>query len=267
MDILFIAFFASTLSSLAGLTGGFLLLWKEGLARRWSLLLVSFAAGTMLGAAFLDLLKEALGNAAEPTALLPYLLAGILLFFLIEKFLIFHHHMHRTEVEGTHDHETIHEEQIASRQKVLRSLVIFGDATHNFIDGIIIAATFSVSIPLGVITSLAVFFHELPQEIGDFSILLHSGMTKKRVALWNLLGALVSPIGTVVGFYALSFFTNIQLPMIAVAAGGFIYIAGSDLIPEINHETRWRHILTQVVLLFLGIAAIWFVGTLLPEGG
>lgn len=262
MTNIFFIIAVTALSSIAGLVGGFLLLWKEYLARRWSLALVSFAAGTLLGAAFLDLLNEAVELSPEPGTLLPYALAGLLLFFLIERSLLFHHHMHREENEIG---EEPRDHAVAARRAVIRPLIIFGDAIHNLLDGVIIAATFTISPSLGFVTLLAVFFHELPQEIGDFAILLHSGMRRKRIILWNILGALVSPIGAVIGFYAVDAFRSIELPVLAFAAGGFIYIAGSDLIPEINHESRARNILAHVGLVILGILVIWFVGRIFPE--
>lgn len=261
---------ASTLTSLAGLAGGFFLLWKERLAYRWASLLVSFAAGTLLAAAFLDLLPEAIGESQNPASLFSYVLGGVLLFFLIEKSLLFHHHTHRhasyEEGASTLEHERFHAIEDDARRQTIRPLIIFGDAIHNFIDGVIIAATFAVSPALGVPTALAVFFHELPQELGDFGILLHSGMNRKRIALWNILGALVSPIGAIVGIFALEAFEGIELPLIALAAGGFIYISAADLIPEIHHETKPRKIVSQVLLLFLGIAVLVLSGALFPEG-
>lgn len=270
MGNLTIILFASTLTSLIGLAGGFFLLWKERLAYRWSSLLVSFAAGTLLAAAFLDLLPEAVGESDDPARILLYALWGILLFFLIEKSLLFHHHTHRHEdqYEETADaleHERLHEVSGDARKATIRPLIIFGDAIHNFIDGVIIAAAFSVSTHLGLIAALAVFFHEIPQEIGDFGILIHSGLGRQRVAWYNLFGALVSPIGSLVGFYTLGAFASIKLPLLALAAGGFVYIAAADLIPDIHRESRPRRIVGQVILLFLGIAILWLVGTLLPE--
>ncbi|MBI4414751.1 MAG: ZIP family metal transporter [Candidatus Kerfeldbacteria bacterium] len=255
----------TTATSLAGLAGGFLLLWKGRAVARGSLWLVSFAAGSLLAAAFLDLLPEALSESDEPVGLMPWVLGGLLLFFLIEKFLLFHHHMHRNE-EGDESSTSLHhDDHHAARRAILRPLIIFGDAIHNFLDGVIIAATFLVEPAAGFAVALAVFFHELPQEIGDFGILLHSGMQRRRIALWNVLGALVSPIGALIGYYALESFGQFELPLIAAAAGGFIYIAGSDLIPEINHEARARNIVSQVLMLLVGIAAIWLVGRVLPE--
>lgn len=247
-------------TSVLGLAGGFFVLWREASTKRLVHLLVSFGAGGMIGATFLELLPEAIakGTAADQTLI--FMLLGIVVFFLIEKFLVWHHHSH------THDtgEDTHHPSHLLGR--TVRPLIIVGDALHNFLDGAVIAVAFLLSPHLGVITALAVFVHELPQEIGDFSILIHSGMSKRAVAVWNVLGALVSPLGAAVAFLASARFQSVEVPLLAFAAGNFIYIALADLLPAMQHQTRLRQSAGQVFLLLTGIAAIWLFGRLLPEG-
>ncbi|MEK7637435.1 MAG: ZIP family metal transporter [Patescibacteria group bacterium] len=246
------AILASVLSSILGLAGGFFLLWKDRATRKFSGLFVSFAAGALLGAAFFDLLTEAVHDAPEKiTSTFAWVVGGFLFFFLIEKLLLWHHHSHA-------------EEHHAEHQSVLAPLILIGDGIHNFIDGTIIAATYLVSPALGTTTALAVFFHELPQEIGDFSIMLHAGWSRKNVALWNFLGALVSPFGAGVTILVSQHIQGLILPLIGIAAGNFIYISAADLIPEIHREKRVGRMALQFSLLVLGILTIVGFGKLFP---
>lgn len=237
------AILASTLSSLLGLTGGFLLLWQHHGVKRFSHYFVSFAAGALLGAAFFDLLVEAIeGHPDNVPGVFAWVMAGFLLFFLIEKLLLWHHHSHREEDEDTHPG--------------LAPLIIAGDVIHNLIDGSIIAGAFLVNPGLGIATAIAVFFHELPQEIGDFSIMIHGGMSRRSVALWNILGALVSPLATAVTLLVATRIDNITLPLIGLAAGNFIYIAAADLVPEIHREKKALKMVWQFLLLVAGLLTI-----------
>lgn len=238
---------ASLVGSVFALVGGALLLTKENLAKRFSLVLVSFAVGALLGAVFFDLLPEALeGN--DPQGIFVFVILGLLSLYLFEKGLKWYH---------CHDKETcdIH---------TFSSTVLVGDAIHNFIDGIIIALSFSLSTEAGVATTIAVFFHEVPQEIGDFGVLLHAGYTKSKVLFYNFLTALTTPIGAIIGYLALPFINDLLPQLIALAAGSFIYIAVSDLMPELRHKAKGAD-LVHLVPIFLGILIIWGVGTVLPE--
>ena len=170
------------IAGLLGFVGGILLLWKESSTKKFSADLISFAAGTMLGAVFFDLLPESVEMAGRPA--FPLVLLGMLIFFLIEKFLILYH-CHETGVCEFHG------------LKTARPLVLLGDSVHNFLDGVIIATSFLVSVPLGIVAAIAELAHELPQEIGDFSILLRGGMKKGRVLLWNFISELASLAGGV----------------------------------------------------------------------
>lgn len=252
MSIALAAILASSLSSLLGLLGGFGILAGRGTIMRWSKYLVSFAAGALLAAALFDLLPEAIEEFPDSiTTIFLWVFTGFLIFFLIEKFLLWHHH--------THPHG-MHEETPA-----LARLMIVGDALHNAIDGLVIGAAFLVNPALGVTTAVAVFFHELPQELGDFSIMLHSGMKPSRVAFWNVFGAIVSPIATGIALLVGGQTQALELPLLGVAAGSFIYIASADLVPQIHQERRFRPTLVQVMMLILGAAAIIGVGIVIPE--
>ncbi len=178
-------------------------------------------------------------------------LIGILLFFVLERFIHwFHHHHHH------HDKE---EKEL----KPVVPLVIFGDGVHNFIDGVVIGATFLVDIRLGIITMLAIVVHELPQEIGDFGILLHEGVKKSKIFLYNLLSQLTAVIGGVLTFFIGSTIDGILPYLIAGTSGFFIYIALSDLIPDIHNENKKGFALIETVLLFVGISVIWLSLTFL----
>jgi zinc and cadmium transporter len=235
-------------SSILGLSGGILLLYKRKFTYKISFYLVCFAAGTLLGAAFLDILPEALTIGNKETIFI-YTLIGILSFFFIEKFLIWHHH-------HTYGAKEIHS---------LNYMIIFGDTLHNFIDGMIQAATFLVSLPLGIVTFLAVLFHEIPQEIGDFSLLLYGKMEKIKIILYNVLSALVALLGAVVAYFFVNSVQSLTTPLLAFAAGGFIYIAASDLIPETKKESRLKRSILQIILLVIGILAIWLTGKIFVE--
>lgn len=207
-------------------------------------LFLSFAAGTLLTVAFTDLLPEAveafeesLGGHAIDTAML-WVLGGFLAFFSIEK-LIFWYHCHEEKCE-------VHRSA---------SMIIIGDTLHNFLDGIAIAAGFLVSVPVGIATTVAVFFHEIPQEVADFSVLLSRMRTRVAVAV-NSISALASIAGALVAYF---FATHIEgaLPaLLAITAGGFIYIPAADLIPEIHKETRRSQMVRQFAAFLIGCASI-----------
>ncbi len=238
---------ASLIGSVFALVGGVILLTKENFAKRISLVLVSFAVGALLGAAFFDLLPEAL-EGGESQNIFIFVILGLLALYLFERGLKWYH-CHDQEVCNVHTFSTT---------------ILVGDAIHNFIDGVVIALSFSLGFEVGVATTIAIFFHEVPQEIGDFGVLLHAGYTKTKVFFYNFLTALTTPIGAVLGYFALPYVHKFLPQMIAFAAGSFIYIAVSDLMPELRHKTKGAD-LAHLVPIFLGILIIWGVGTFLPE--
>ena len=224
--------------SLVSLVGVFALSVREEIMRKYIFLLVSFAVGALLGDAFIHLIPEAFEVFENPLHASLLIIAGILLFFIFEKFLHWHHH--GDDVGTDHVHP-------------VGKLVIFSDSVHNFIDGLIIGASFLVSVPLGMATTLAVILHEIPQEIGDFAVLLHAGYTRTR-ALWlNFLSALASVLGALVAFAVGEVgesFINAILPL---AAGGFIYIAVADLMPELHKTKKVSQSVLQILSLILGV--------------
>ncbi len=233
---------ASLIGSFFALIGGTILLIHERTAKRLSLVFVSFAAGSLLGAAFFELIPESL-ETLDPTLMALGVIAGIIALFLFEKGLKWYH---------CHDRETCDLHTFSGS-------VLAGDTIHNFIDGVIIALSFSVSPAAGVATTIAVFFHEVPQEIGDFGVLLHSGYAKRRIVMLNLMTALATTVGALAGYFALPFLTSALPYLLAFAAGSFLYISISDLIPELRHRTRGNEF-WHVIAMLLGLASIWFVG-------
>lgn len=245
------------IGSIGALIGGLILISKEKFALKISHFLASFAAGTLLGTAFLDLLPEAAHHAEEAehgeVNIFLWTLIGIVLFFFIERFIHwFHHH------EEQHDHE--------KESKATIPLIIIGDTVHNFLDGVVIAATFLVSIPLGIITTFAVAAHEIPQEIGDFGLLLHKGMKRKKIIYVNILSAAAAFAGALLTYF-LGDTIEGSLPIfLAITAGFFIYIAASDLIPEIHYEKRKGFAIIESLLLVLGIIVIMVSVSFLEHG-
>ena len=220
--------------------------------------LVSFATGALLGAALLGLIPHAvLGAGTERVHEVGIaLIAGIALFFVLEKFLLWRHchddHCDEHTV-GHHDHEHAHDQ---ARRKASGSLVLIGDALHNVLDGVLIAAAFLTDLHLGIVTAIAIMAHEIPQEVGNFAVLLHSGVSRRRALALNLLTSLSAVVGGVVGFFALKA-SLAALPFaLAVAAASLLYVAVADLIPGLHRRVDPRSSITQVLLIGFGIAII-----------
>lgn len=243
----------STLGSLISMSGGLLLISREDLAEKVSRLAAPFAAGALLAAAFIDLLPRATEEGGS--RIFTWVLAGMILFFLLERFVLEFHHQH------THAHDP---DEAPEMKDAAVPLIVLGDAVHNFIDGVVIAGTFLVSIPLGMVTTLAVAAHEIPQEIGDFGLLLHRGVSKKRVLLYNLFGGMATVVAAVLTYFVGARIAVVLPSFIALTAGFFIYIAASDLIPEI-HRNRGKRTagIVDTALLFVGIAVVWAAVSLL----
>ncbi|MAF99325.1 MAG: ZIP family metal transporter [Nanoarchaeota archaeon] len=210
------------------------------------LLLVSLSAGTLLGGAFLHLIPESVENGFTVTVSL-LILSGVVIFFLLEKFI----HMHRgaTSHAGHHDSPLVHE----SHKHHIGVLNLAGDGLHNFLDGLIIAGSYLVSVPAGIATTIAVVLHEVPQEIADFGVLLYAGFSKKKALLFNFLSATVAFVGAGVGLLLGAQTESFVTFILPFAAGGFIYIAGSNLIPELHKETDFSESLGHIIALLAGI--------------
>ena len=219
----------------------------------WVPALVSFAIGTLLGAVFLEILPHAIGSAGNLQALLATVLAGILGFFVLEK-LVLWRHCHIEDCEA-HDH---HADPNDSGRSGL--MIIIGDGFHNFVDGILIAAAFLQSTELGVVTAAAIIAHEIPQEIGDFVILLHSGYSKLAALALNLLSSLAMLVGALLAYFTLQVAQEWIGTVLALAAASMIYVAVADLIPGLHRRPELRATAQQVGLIALGVALIWVVG-------
>src|SRR4051812_39416678 len=228
--------------------------------------MVSFATGALLGAALLALIPHAvLGAGSERVHQVGIaLIAGIALFFVLEKFLLWRHchddHCDEHTVSG-HDHGHAHgpaRDHEGARRKASGSLVLVGDALHNVMDGVLIAAAFLTDVHLGIVTALAIMAHEIPQEVGIFAVLLHSGVSRGRALLLNLLTSLTAVIGGVVGFFALETAQQLLPFALAIAASSLLYVAVADLIPGLHRKVDPRSSIMQVLLLSLGVAVITF---------
>jgi zinc and cadmium transporter len=205
--------------------------------------LVSFSVGALLGDAFIHLLPEAFEQAGEAT--LPVslsVLVGILVFFVLEK-VVHWHHCHHSEEECENVHHV----------KVFGIMNLLGDGVHNAIDGLVIAGSFLVSIPLGIATTIAVVFHEIPQEISDFGVLLHAGFSSRSALFFNFLSALTAFVGAVLVIGLNNSIAGLETLLLGFTAGGFIYIAGVDLVPELHKERKLGHILAQFVFIVFGM--------------
>ncbi|MGA9666495.1 MAG: ZIP family metal transporter [Gallionella sp.] len=226
----------------------------------WVNSLVSYAIGALLGAAFLEILPEALKSRASVTVVSGAVLGGILLFFTLEKLLLWRH--------CHHDHCEAHDPAEPGKpgdHGRSGTMIMVGNTFHNFVDGIIIAAAFLADVHLGIVTALAIIAHEIPQEVGDFMILLHSGYTKAQALLLNLVSSLATLLGGVLAYYALRSMQNVVPVLLAFAAASMIYVAVADLIPGLHKRTTLRDTLEQVSLIALGISSIVLVQFLVSE--
>ncbi|TRW91415.1 ZIP family metal transporter [Candidatus Methylobacter oryzae] len=226
---------------------------------------ISFAIGALLAVAFWGLIPEAF-SAIKPEqfqSLSGTILAGVLGFFVLEKLLIWRHcHSGDCEAHGDedeHGHEHVHAHAHSHSHGMARSagaLIILGDGIHNFVDGVLIAAAFLTDVQLGIVTSLAVAAHEIPQEVGDFAILLHSGYSKSKALFYNMLASLTTVLGGVLAYFGLEDLHD-KLPyFLALAASSFIYIAVADLIPSLHKKTDTKTSLQQIALIAMGVLLI-----------
>jgi len=233
--------------SLISIVGIFTLSMKDKLLKRIILVLVALSAGALMGGAFLHLIPEAIETCSMENLnnLFLEVLLGFSLFFVIEK-IVHWRHCHDVDCK-------IH------NVKSFGYMNLIGDSIHNFIDGLVIAAAFMDDINLGISTSIAIASHEIPQEIGDFGVLLHSGMEKRKAILMNFLAASTVILGGIVGI-VISSRISVFVPMVLpIAAGGFIYIASSDLIPELKNVSDLRKSFETFIVFTLGIALMWAV--------
>jgi len=235
---------ASIIVSLISFVGVITLLLKEDLLNEILLLLISFSAGALIGGAFLHLIPEAIEKSAHGPVYL-FVIMGFILFFILERYLHWRH-CHEGKCE-------IH---------TFTYLNLVGDGVHNFIDGLIIGSSFVVNINFGIATSFAIIMHEIPQEIGDFGVLVYGGLSKSKALFYNFLSAITAILGTVIGFALANVsdgFIKILMPM---AAGGFIYIASCDLIPELHKQQDIKKATLSMIVFIFGVAFMYLAAAM-----
>ncbi len=285
--ILWIVVFTALGGVLSVLAAGVFLLFSAAIRASLLAPLVSFAIGAMLGATFLGLLPEALAH-PEPgaRAVTVTVLFGLLVFFLLEKAVIWRHcHVDECDAHGSvsvaHDSGAAHHnhseaghshgamarfgaQQVEHARRLAGGqLILIGDGIHNLVDGVLIAAAFMADVQLGIVTAIAVIAHEIPQEVGDFAILLNSGYDRARALWYNLLSSLTSIVGGVIAYFSLSFADQAVPYVLAVAAASFLYIAVADLIPGLHRRPEPGVTAQQILLILLGVGTIALTGQIL----
>ena len=244
LQIWLYSFISVIVVSLISLVGVLTLALNIDRLKKILIFFVSFSAGALLGGAFLHLLPEAIEEVRYCPRLAFLLISGIFIFFVLEKYVHWRH---------------CHEPECLEHPHHLGKMNLIGDGLHNLIDGLIIAGSYLVSIPLGLATTIAIIFHEIPQEIGDFGVLLHSGFSKAKAIVFNLLSASLAILGVVIGLIlgqSISSFTAYILP---IAAAGFLYIATADLIPELHKETKASKSIIQLISFIVGIIVMYLL--------
>lgn len=236
----------SLIGGLFSLLGGLFLLWRIDLVQKVITPLLAFAAGAFLGVSFLDLLPEAVEMVEEPHGVFIAALVGFLVFFVLERALM---RFHSKRDEHEHSEHT----------ESLPLLVILGDCIHNFLDGIVIALAYIANPALGLVTALGVAAHEIPQEIGDFGVLLSQGWSRRKVIAVNILQSLLTIPGALLGYYAGQALEGYLPYLLAGTAGIFLYIAASDLVPEIHHRTGHRNFYRVVISLIASVLVIAYL--------
>lgn len=242
MSIVYI-FVSVAVVSLISLVGALYLFLSKNLLEKILLYLVAFSVGALFGDVFIHIIPAVTEKAGFTFSVGAFFLGGLLLFFVMEKF-IHWHHCHRAE----HSHV-----------RPFAYINLLGDGLHNLLDGMIIAGSFLASVPIGIATTIAVVLHEIPQEMGDFGVLLHAGLSKRKALFFNLLSACASFVGAILVVVFYQYLHNVELYLLALAGGGFIYIAGSDLIPELHTEEcgfDWRLAMYQFFAILLGIGVM-----------
>tara|TARA_Y100000310_G_scaffold28098_1_gene26745 strand:- start:464 stop:1195 length:732 start_codon:yes stop_codon:yes gene_type:complete len=234
-------FLSVFLVSLVSLSGVFLLSLQKEFLQKMMLHLVSFAVGALFANVFFHILPEMTEAVTDVQSAFALVLLGIVLSFVIEKFIHWHH---------CHNLECAHVQPVGT-------MIIIGDAMHNIIDGILITTTYLVDIQLGMATTIAVFLHEVPQEVSDFAVLVHSGLSRGKALLWNFLTALAAFLGVFAVLLLREHLVGIENILLPLVAGNFLYIAGSDLIPELHKETSAHKAFVQLVFMVAGIALMY----------
>ncbi len=246
---------ATILVSLISLLG-ILFIFNRPVKENFLRILISLSAGGLLSVVFLDLLPEAIeADLYEPHLIFGVVLASIIFFFLFEKVLHWHH--------CRCDYHAEHEQHDDKKHLIYINLI--GDAVHNIVDGFLIAASFMLDFHAGLIVTIAVILHEIPQEVSDFGVLLYAGLSKAKALLANLLVALTAVLGAIIFYFFGQSFESVIPLMVAFAAGNFIYLSMSDLIPELHHEKDAKQILKNSLWLLIGVLIIYLLITILPH--
>jgi len=261
MDLLFWIIGFSLLGGLLSVTiaSSFLLL-SDKARNRMVPHLVSFAVGALLGASFLGLIPHALEHefAVDAHDIGLTLLLGLLLFFVLEKMVLWRH-CHHDHCDGHLPEldEASHNHHHDAKNKATGTLILVGDTIHNFVDGILITAAFMTDIHLGIVTALAIAAHEIPQELGDFAILLHSGFKRGKALYYNVLSSLGTVVGALLAYFTLADMQHLLPYILVVAASSFIYVAVADLIPGLHNRVKLSETLQQIALIAAGTICIF----------
>jgi zinc and cadmium transporter len=257
LEIYLYTFVSVIVVSIVSLVGIFTLFLKEKFLMRFTHLLVSLAIGALLGDAFIHLIPESFAE-FDPRKTGLAIILGMLVFFVFEKGLHWHHSHFATTKE-------LEKEELplmlphGDHKHPLATMILISDSAHNFLDGIIIGASYLVSIEVGIATTLAVVLHEIPQEIGDFGILIHAGYTRTRALLMNFISALAAVLGAVIALALHEIAEVAMLWIVPVAAGGFIYIASADLIPELHKIKRLQSSVLQLIMIIVGVTSMFLL--------
>jgi zinc and cadmium transporter len=228
----------------------------------WIPILVSYAIGALLGAAFLEVIPNAF-ESGPPQAAAGAILGGIFVFFVLEKLLLWRHcHTENCEVHDPKERQDRHEHGVHDHGRS-GTMIMVGDTVHNFVDGVLIAAAFLQGTELGIVAAIAIVAHEIPQEMGDFVILLHSGYSRAKAFAVNMLSSLATLVGGVLGYYALQLFDGLEPILLGFVAASMIYVAVADLIPGLHRRPQLRDTAVQALLIALGIATIAIAGAAL----
>lgn len=245
--------FATIIVSLFSLVGILALSLRDETLHKIMFFMIAFSAGTILGAALFDLLPEAVER-LEGSMVFIYVAVGFVAFFFLERFIYWYHgHGHAGEFS---------ERRAEEYTKGFAYLNVLGDGIHNFIDGMIIAVSFNVEFSVGLATTIAVIFHELPQEIGDYGILIYAGFDKVRALLLNFVAALSIVVGGLFAIFFLEMVETLSGTLIAFSAGAFLYLSASELIPEMKTEENFWKSLAQFLTFLMGLAVIWYLGVI-----
>ena len=231
---------------------------------RW----VAFAVGAMLAVVFLDILPHALAEGVDPASLMKWVLAGMLFFFFLEKLVIWRHSHGdlQPDADGAHSHSHHHGHHHGNDGGRSGLMVLVGDSLHNATDGVVIAAAFLADFNLGVVTSLAIIAHEVPQEVSDFFVLLHSGYSRKKAFIYNMISSLAMVVGGVVAYFALENAQAYVTPVLAFAAASMLYVAVADLIPTLHRKFSINDTFQQMLMISLGVGTVLLTRTLLHAG-